>query len=92
MAYCRHCRAELVKNARFCTNCCCPVDEETVIENLKDCEKDEVNPNLQIEMTESSDDFDEYKELLGIERPTMGKGYTMKSKKSFFNFIKFRKK
>ncbi len=57
MLYCKHCGYKVIKNSRFCMNCCSPLDEEGVIHST---EIDDRLDNLYIAQTESQNDFFEY--------------------------------
>lgn len=57
MLYCKHCGGKVIKNSRFCMNCCSPLDEQTIIDST---DRDYRMDNLHVENTESVDDFDEY--------------------------------
>ena len=81
MGYCKHCGGKVVENARFCINCCCPIDEEDgIVEKIEDSKNHE--NKLHIDLTQSADEFDEYKEILGVDKP----------KKRFRKFFKFKNK
>lgn len=87
MGYCKHCGGKVVENARFCISCCCPIDEEDgIVEKIEDS-KNHAN-KLHIDLTQSVDEFDEYKEILGVEKPKN----VDKPKKRFRNFFKFKSK
>lgn len=86
--FCRHCHAELAKNARFCMGCSMPVEDP--LESL-----DGVTNkfgNLNIEYTKKTDDDDEIMVFDSLSNLVEDDNIVVKNKKGLRSLFFFKKK